>query len=944
MSLISYAQNLEDVMLWRALRDVGQGFYIDVGAWRPREDSVTLAFYEHGWSGINVEPDTVGYAAMAEARPRDINLQLALGEEAGEATFFRIGETGLSTLDPEFARQHQVAGHKVERHQVEVSTLALVCEQHVRSAIHFLKIDAEGAEAEVLRGADFVRFRPWIVLVEATLPNSPEPSHEAWEGTLLEAGYVFAWFDGLNRFYVAREKAEALLPRFREPPNVFDDYVSIAAIRKAVAAEGHGTTIAELEASATAEQARAAAEASRQELQRSREEAREAEARLLAKAVAAEDAAREAEARWQARAAEAEDAARQAQARALEAETQRLLAEAELTAQPAQANAEVTLAGGANRATQARVASPARTKGPRVFFDASLTLYYGMRTPVGIVRAEHYVAEFLAHAPDVPLDFVIFDGELRAYRPLQPSERRLLRRILFERYAADQATAMDLGQDPLPEADADEADDADDAAQDNKAPEVSVLPRPEPPLPEPEAPNLSPGQLLRRRLRSATRLRPQDFNTILIRDAARLLPVRPDQSGLRRLGTRILRRIGLHTARGGHAVLFRGASALGHAARLGRSAVRPDNPPPGMDETLEEAAAADAPTEAAAIEAAAEAVQEAPVPEGAMRFRPGDVVLSMSNTWDYMDYGYLSRICGRDGVRFVAVIYDVIAMRHPYTTPNDPHMYQRHWVEIGHLAAQLVSISEHSTDTYRRYVAEPNDLDPPIVHAYLPNFLKARAAEIGEVAIPELDGESFAFFCSTIETRKNHQLLFHAWDRLVEERGIDAVPTLVFVGKWGWGTETVRLLVERNWRWRKRLLVLDQVSDAQLIWLYRHARFTLFPSISEGFGLAAAESLSFGTPVVVSSCPALVEASEGLMPAIDPFDLPAWVDEIRSLIVDDTRLDALREAAGRYRGPAYEDFGQVVHDTVLRLAFPDGVPAAGAAASSGGASDPVRNG
>ena len=56
MSIISYAQNFEDVMLWRALGQIEHGFYIDIGAQDPIIDSVSLAFYEHGWRGIHVEP------------------------------------------------------------------------------------------------------------------------------------------------------------------------------------------------------------------------------------------------------------------------------------------------------------------------------------------------------------------------------------------------------------------------------------------------------------------------------------------------------------------------------------------------------------------------------------------------------------------------------------------------------------------------------------------------------------------------------------------------------------------------------------------------------------------------------------------------------------------------------------------------------------------------
>ena len=55
MTFVSYAQNFEDVMLWRALSDVKQGHYIDIGAQDPVINSVSLAFYEAGWRGIHVE-------------------------------------------------------------------------------------------------------------------------------------------------------------------------------------------------------------------------------------------------------------------------------------------------------------------------------------------------------------------------------------------------------------------------------------------------------------------------------------------------------------------------------------------------------------------------------------------------------------------------------------------------------------------------------------------------------------------------------------------------------------------------------------------------------------------------------------------------------------------------------------------------------------------------
>src|SRR4051794_3212736 len=77
MSFVSYAQNFEDVMLRRALSHVERGFYNDVGANDPIVDSVTLAFYERGWRGINVEPMRQYHDRLVASRPRDTNLGVA---------------------------------------------------------------------------------------------------------------------------------------------------------------------------------------------------------------------------------------------------------------------------------------------------------------------------------------------------------------------------------------------------------------------------------------------------------------------------------------------------------------------------------------------------------------------------------------------------------------------------------------------------------------------------------------------------------------------------------------------------------------------------------------------------------------------------------------------------------------------------------------------------
>ena len=242
--IVSYAQNFEDVMLWRALGDVEGGTYIDIGAAWPVLDSVTLLFYERGWSGLNVEPNPVLHAELAAARARDVSVCVAAGAVPGAAVLNLVTGTGLSTLDPDLAEVYQETGQLVRAVETTVSTLTDLWETHLanRDDVHFLKIDVEGFELAVIQGNDWVRHRPWVVLVEATKPSSQVAAHADWEPLLIAADYRFVYADGLNRFYVASEHAE-LVTRFEFPPNVFDGFVSAAQAQAEVAAHMAGNDL-----------------------------------------------------------------------------------------------------------------------------------------------------------------------------------------------------------------------------------------------------------------------------------------------------------------------------------------------------------------------------------------------------------------------------------------------------------------------------------------------------------------------------------------------------------------------------------------------------------------------------------------------------------------------------------------------------------------------------
>jgi FkbM family methyltransferase len=217
-SIVSHAQYGEDLVLWGALCDVDQGCYIDVGAADPTAESVTKLFYDRGWSGINIEPRPKGFAAIVAQRPRDITLQIAASDQPGSLTLHEIADQpGLSTLVAEFADGYASSGMARCSYEVPARPLAAVCAEYAPGEIHFLKIDVEGAERSVLLGCDFSLYRPWLLAIESTVPCTYAPNHEEWEQLVLAAGYEFALYHKINRYYVAREHSDRI-GRVQVPP------------------------------------------------------------------------------------------------------------------------------------------------------------------------------------------------------------------------------------------------------------------------------------------------------------------------------------------------------------------------------------------------------------------------------------------------------------------------------------------------------------------------------------------------------------------------------------------------------------------------------------------------------------------------------------------------------------------------------------------------------
>jgi len=103
-SLKSYSQEGEDLILLRIFEKKRIGFYVDVGAHHPFRFSNTYRFYLRGWRGINIDPMPGSMRLFNKFRKRDINLELAVGENEDTLIYYMFNEPALNTFDEGLAK------------------------------------------------------------------------------------------------------------------------------------------------------------------------------------------------------------------------------------------------------------------------------------------------------------------------------------------------------------------------------------------------------------------------------------------------------------------------------------------------------------------------------------------------------------------------------------------------------------------------------------------------------------------------------------------------------------------------------------------------------------------------------------------------------------------------------------------------------------------------
>ncbi len=269
-------------------------------------------------------------------------------------------------------------------------------------------------------------------------------------------------------------------------------------------------------------------------------------------------------------------------------------------------------------------------------------------------------------------------------------------------------------------------------------------------------------------------------------------------------------------------------------------------------------------------------------------FSPKDVLISVGLDWDYSYYKEFYWLRKKHGIKIVSCCYDLIPVMYPQYCVNDvAGIFTSYFLEVADGSDVVLCISKQSENDLNQLL-ELTGGARTLTHVF----------PLGD-NVPESDNEAiseqvklacskeFILFVSTIERRKNHEVLYRAYHLLCKQGKKAVLPKLVFVGMQGWGVNELLKDIELDPLVRDMIISLSHVNDSELRKLYEMSLFCVFPSLYEGWGLPVGEALALGKAVICSNRGSLPEVGGDLVQYVDPWKPQDWADEILRMSTDE---------------------------------------------------------
>lgn len=305
-------------------------------------------------------------------------------------------------------------------------------------------------------------------------------------------------------------------------------------------------------------------------------------------------------------------------------------------------------------------------------------------------------------------------------------------------------------------------------------------------------------------------------------------------------------------------------------------------------------------------------------PDQSALFSSGDVLISVGLDWDHPYYKHFYALRKHSGVKVVTCCYDLIPVIYPqYCVGNVANLFKSYFLEIADGSDLILCISKQSEADLNDMLHRTGGARPPTRVIPMGDNVPASGNAVITPAVKAICEEPFILYVSTIERRKNHEVLYRAYHRLCSQGKRANLPKLIFVGMQGWGVNELIKDIELDPLTHGLIVQLNHVSDTELRRLYDAAMFCVFPSLYEGWGLPVGEALSLGKAIICSNRGSLPEVGGDLVHYIDSWNPQAWADEIYRMSTDECwRTHWIDKVKAGYMRRSWDEVGAIVSESV----------------------------
>lgn len=261
-------------------------------------------------------------------------------------------------------------------------------------------------------------------------------------------------------------------------------------------------------------------------------------------------------------------------------------------------------------------------------------------------------------------------------------------------------------------------------------------------------------------------------------------------------------------------------------------------------------------------------------------FGAEDIVLIMGGIWAGNFINDLGVCKNKKKFKLIHFAFDMIPSFFPgYVVDWLPEAFNSYFKKVYSISDGILAISQSTADDARRFM-NLHDIrnHPKIQVVRVGEGINTGDSDVKEKSLENITGKDYILSVSTVEGRKNHVAFFYALKE-AKQRGIE-LPKIVIVGRDGWLTDDIRYMMKNDLDARDRIILLNNIDDGELSWLYRNCLFTVFPSFYEGWGMPVAESLMHGKLCLSSSTSSMPEIAGDLIDYFSPYDTGEMLERI----------------------------------------------------------------